>query len=312
MLVDGNAGTIIGSILVGHDGLRGWIYKLAVAESERGKGRGAALVHAAERWLTARGVPKCNLMIRATNAGVISFYEKLGYQVSGHAVMGHWLRATPQGAPVDMEPAMIDVLVTNLEMVEAPMRPGPALPRGNHALMRLDRPTTGFYRYLYDSVSEGSFWFKRRQMTDTELAGLITHPEVEILVLYAGGQPAGFVELDRRQANEIRIPHFGLLPGFGGRGLGRYLLHWAVENAWSHQPARLVAETTSLDHPRTLGTYQRVGFRPSSQQKQRILDPRVSGLVPPHLTLPHPVSAVPSGDTAPGTLPFTGPRPSRG
>src|SRR5262249_26600991 len=58
---------VVGSVLVGHDGYRGWIYKLAVAADCRKRGYGKQLVNLAENWLVARGIPKCNLMVRATN-----------------------------------------------------------------------------------------------------------------------------------------------------------------------------------------------------------------------------------------------------
>lgn len=302
MLLGEVAGDVIGSILVGHDGLRGWIYKLAIARSARGKGFGRELVRYAERWLLARGMPKCNLMVRAGNTDVVRFYERLGYVTAGHAVMGHWLAE----GDVDMAPAELDVMLTYLEMTEAPVRPGPPLPKGNHALMRVENPSAAFYRYLYDTVGERSFWVDRRKMPDADLSAEITHPEVEIYVLYAGGQPAGFIELDRRPQPEIAIRYFGLMPGFGRRGLGRYLLHWAVERAWSYQPSRLVVETSSLDHPRVLGTYQRAGFIPFSQEQRRIPDPRLSGLIPAHLT-PYASAAaadLPAAQTLAGTVPF--------
>ena len=49
---------VIATIMVGHEGHRGWLYKLAVLPEFRGKGYGRDLVQQAERWLVARGVPK--------------------------------------------------------------------------------------------------------------------------------------------------------------------------------------------------------------------------------------------------------------
>ena len=61
--------------MVGHEGHRGWLYKLAVLPEFQGKGLGRDLVRQAERWLVARGVPKVNLMIRDTNIKVREFYQ---------------------------------------------------------------------------------------------------------------------------------------------------------------------------------------------------------------------------------------------
>lgn len=71
---------LAGTVMVGHDGHRGWIYYLAVAGSSRGEGIGRQLVEAAERWVLSRGVPKLMLMVRRENSGVVDFYHRLGYE----------------------------------------------------------------------------------------------------------------------------------------------------------------------------------------------------------------------------------------
>lgn len=71
--------TLIGTVMVGHDGHRGWVYYLAVAETERGAGLGRRLMEAAEAWLRERGAVKLQLMVRDTNEQVIGFYDRLGY-----------------------------------------------------------------------------------------------------------------------------------------------------------------------------------------------------------------------------------------
>ena len=44
-------------------------------------------MHASERWLRERGVPKVNLMVRTTNSAVVVFYESLGYYEDGEVVV---------------------------------------------------------------------------------------------------------------------------------------------------------------------------------------------------------------------------------
>jgi GNAT superfamily N-acetyltransferase len=80
-------GVLVGTVMVGHDGHRGWVYYLAVAASERGKGTGARLMRAAEQWCAAAGVPRLNLMVRAGNTGVRGFYDRLGYRASDVVVL---------------------------------------------------------------------------------------------------------------------------------------------------------------------------------------------------------------------------------
>lgn len=82
---------LIGTVMVGHEGHRGWMYYVAVRPDQRGRGVGAALVRAAEEWLDERGVPKAMLMVRATNERAQGFYRALGYEASTVAVMQKWL-----------------------------------------------------------------------------------------------------------------------------------------------------------------------------------------------------------------------------
>lgn len=82
---------VAASVMVGHDGHRGWLYYVAVAPDARGRGHGRAMVAAAEDWLRARGIPKAQLMIRDTNTGVRDFYAGLGWNEAPRIVMERWL-----------------------------------------------------------------------------------------------------------------------------------------------------------------------------------------------------------------------------
>jgi ribosomal protein S18 acetylase RimI-like enzyme len=83
---------IMGSLMVGHDGHRGWIYYLAVAPARQRRGLGRALVTAAEQWLSQRGIEKLNLMVREHNHAVAAFYEKLGFDLMPRINMQKWLK----------------------------------------------------------------------------------------------------------------------------------------------------------------------------------------------------------------------------
>lgn len=71
--------TVLGSVMAGYDGHRGWLYYLATAASHRGRGIARELVAEAERLLLALGCPKVQLMVREGNEGVLGFYDALGY-----------------------------------------------------------------------------------------------------------------------------------------------------------------------------------------------------------------------------------------
>ncbi len=82
---------LVGSVMVGYDGHRGWVYYLAVAEDHQGKGIGSELMRTAEEWLRERGAVKVQLMVRSQNELVLSFYEKVGYVISDVKVLSRWL-----------------------------------------------------------------------------------------------------------------------------------------------------------------------------------------------------------------------------
>ncbi len=78
---------LVATVMVGHDGHRGWVYYLAVAPAFRRQGVGAMLMRSAEQWCRARGVPKLQLMVRSENVEVASFYAALGYDKSDVVVL---------------------------------------------------------------------------------------------------------------------------------------------------------------------------------------------------------------------------------
>lgn len=77
-----------GAVMAGYDGVRGWIYHLAVAPELRRRGLGSQLVRAAEERLRALGCPKVNLQVRTSNREVVAFYRRLGYQVEERVQLG--------------------------------------------------------------------------------------------------------------------------------------------------------------------------------------------------------------------------------
>jgi ribosomal protein S18 acetylase RimI-like enzyme len=81
-------GRVVATVLVGYDGVRGWIYHLAVVPDARHRGLGRAMMAAAEQRLRVLGCMKINLQIVAANAGVVRFYERIGYKVEPRISMG--------------------------------------------------------------------------------------------------------------------------------------------------------------------------------------------------------------------------------
>jgi ribosomal protein S18 acetylase RimI-like enzyme len=79
---------LIGTVMGGYDGHRGWIYSLAVAPESRRQGVGSALMKHVERELQARHCLKINLQVVASNASIVAFYDQLGYAVEERISMG--------------------------------------------------------------------------------------------------------------------------------------------------------------------------------------------------------------------------------
>ncbi len=73
------AGQLIATAMVGHDGHRGWVYYLAVRPDVRGRGHGRRMMRACEEWVAERGIRKLNLMVRDDNAAARGFYAAIGY-----------------------------------------------------------------------------------------------------------------------------------------------------------------------------------------------------------------------------------------
>jgi ribosomal protein S18 acetylase RimI-like enzyme len=81
-------GVIVGAVMAGYDGHRGWINYLAVDIGQRRRGIGTALMRDAERRLLLVGCPKINLQIRRENTEVQAFYAALGFKDDEVVSMG--------------------------------------------------------------------------------------------------------------------------------------------------------------------------------------------------------------------------------
>lgn len=179
-------------------------------------------------------------------------------------------------------PGHLKVTVTYLEMATKPVRRQRPHPAGL-ALLRAENCTFSFYRYLYDTVGQEWLWWFRRAMPEAELRAVLADTRVEIYVAYVGGVPAGYVELSRMTPGACEIQYLGLIPEFIGRGIGPWLLDWAIEAAWNGAGVeKITVNTCDLDHPRALMTYQKAGFRPVGQEVRYDPDPRLVGLIPRH------------------------------
>jgi ribosomal protein S18 acetylase RimI-like enzyme len=91
VLLGRHGGALVASVLVGHDGHRGWVYYVAVDPDRRHKGYGRVIMDVAEDWLRARGIDKMQLMVRPDNTQVQAFYQSLGYFEQERVIFAKWL-----------------------------------------------------------------------------------------------------------------------------------------------------------------------------------------------------------------------------
>jgi len=87
-------GRVIGSLMAGYDGHRGWVNRIAVLRSHQGQGVGSALMRKAEAQLRIMGCTKINLQVRTSNAQAAEFYRRLGYAIEDRISMSKRIAAS--------------------------------------------------------------------------------------------------------------------------------------------------------------------------------------------------------------------------
>jgi ribosomal protein S18 acetylase RimI-like enzyme len=92
--VGAHEGKIVATVMVGYDGHRGWIYKLAVRPDLQRKGIGTQMMEQAESWLRQQGCLRVKLQIDEARSDVAGFYKKLGYEVQPLVSMAKWFRVS--------------------------------------------------------------------------------------------------------------------------------------------------------------------------------------------------------------------------
>jgi GNAT superfamily N-acetyltransferase len=130
-----------------------------------------------------------------------------------------------------------------------------------YQFVRVEIPCPELNRFLYATVGARWRWYSRLAWEEAHWLAYVNRPELETWVAYVSGTPAGYVELERQDGDEVEIVHFGLLPRFIGKGLGGALLTAAVMRAWNGGARRVWVHTCNFDHPQALRNYLARGFR---------------------------------------------------
>ena len=81
--------TIVGAVLGGHDGRRGYIYHLAVDPAYHGRGIGKLLIDECLAGLKCTGLERANILVATDNPRGLDFWRKYGWEdLDGAAAMG--------------------------------------------------------------------------------------------------------------------------------------------------------------------------------------------------------------------------------
>ena len=155
---------------------------------------------------------------------------------------------------------------TYLEMTDPGDLDAAAAPPGETAVERAETPDPALWRFLYTEVGRQYHWVDRLGWTDDEVRRYLAAPGLELWVLRADREVAGYFELRADEEGGVEIAYFGLLPAFVGRGLGKHLLTCAVRRAWDRGATRVWLHTSSLDHTAALPNYLARGFRVWKQE----------------------------------------------
>lgn len=168
----------------------------------------------------------------------------------------------------------VTVAITWLEMPHRPAGPFPPQPAGPlTSLIRAEHPPVDYFRYLYDHVGRDFEWTDRHHDDPGELRAFLHDRDVALFSMLYEGWPAGFFLLDWREEGVCDLAYFGISSEVLGRGYGKWLLGEAVRIGWDREGVeKMTVNTCSLDHPRALPLYQRMGFEPVSRTEvERVL-----------------------------------------
>ena len=131
------------------------------------------------------------------------------------------------------------------------------------------------YKQIYKSVGSKYNWIGRLKISESELLKIIHNNCVEIYLMKKNKKTIGFLEIDYRSSNEIKIVHLGIIENYIGKGYGREMLYFAIKRAKRIGIKPLILQTNSLDHPNALIFYQKNGFEVYSRRNAKVIKDKI-------------------------------------
>ncbi|MAU11993.1 MAG: GNAT family N-acetyltransferase [Anaerolineaceae bacterium] len=161
-----------------------------------------------------------------------------------------------------------ETLITTYLEMSSPREFEPSfVPRGDVRIEKMESADVDFYLFLYRSVGEQWNWRDRLVVPREQIKEILAGTQTHVHVLYVDGAPAGYVELMHHGA-DVEIAYFGLREPFFGRGLGKHLLSYGINEAWKLDANRVWVHTCNLDGPHALNNYQKRGFKIFKQEAE--------------------------------------------
>ncbi len=139
-----------------------------------------------------------------------------------------------------------------------------------YQIVRANPCSVSYARFLYTEVGRDHRWIDRTTWSDEQYAEVLERPTTSVWVLYGHGVPGGFFELRAHDDDSVEITYFGLMRQFIGKGLGKQLLSFAAETAWSLGPSRVWLHTCTLDSPVALSNYLARGFEKYREEEYEV------------------------------------------
>ncbi|MDQ3230204.1 MAG: GNAT family N-acetyltransferase [Pseudobdellovibrionaceae bacterium] len=155
----------------------------------------------------------------------------------------------------------MDVTTWYLEMLDLRELIHPRAACLNISMEQAKIPCPEFSRFLYTSVGGDWHWTDRLAWNFDQWLKHMDRTEVQTWVAYSQGTPAGYVELELQDDDNVEVAYFGLLRQFIGRGIGGNLLSFGVQKAWEAGAKRVWVHTCSLDGSTALANYLARGFK---------------------------------------------------
>lgn len=241
---------LAGTVVAGFDGVRGWIYRLAVTPELRRRGIARQLLAHAERALGQLGCPKINLQLLTSNAGTVAFYERCGYSLEDRISMG--------------KPLAVDA--------DVPFDPVPTIELGNGlrltSFARSDRDTlvewfnqsSVYHDFMLSIPAPYTTFDADEWLTKALRESLAVHHSRNWAIRSADGQVIGGVGFNRAAPDQAAETGYWLAQPYWGQGLTvravRAVVSWAFAECGLH---KLFARAYS-DNPRSIRVLEKSGF----------------------------------------------------